>query len=66
LVLFENKKGQILAEVIEIVDDKENAWPLRSFIAKLIVSTCEGNFLISNLTFSEIISIIIKFYSFYS
>jgi hypothetical protein len=42
--------------VIEIVDEKENAWPLRSFIAKIVVSTYEGKFSISNLTFAENIS----------
>jgi hypothetical protein len=46
----------ILAEVIEIVDDEQNAWPIRSFIAKLIVSTNAGKFPTSHLTFTENIS----------
>lgn len=47
---------RILAEVIEIVDEAEYAWPLPNFTAKILASIYRGEFSISHLTYAENIS----------
>lgn len=56
---------KIVDEEIQIIDEEEHEWPLRSIIGKIVPLMYAGKFTVSNLAHMENISNWIHFRDFY-